>query len=87
MERVLDQPRLPVGPTKRTAVMLTCTGTQPDYLKTIVRGTFTMADMSFLSPEYKTEVFPGYGTPQSVANNDDYIATARALARWAIRAE
>ncbi len=74
-------------PTKRTAVMLTCTGSQPDYLKTVVRGIFTMADMSILSPEYKTEVFTGCGTPQSVQNNDDHIQAARALARWAIRAE
>lgn len=75
------------GPTKRTAVALTCTGTNPDYLKTCCRGIFTMADMSILSPEYKVEVFTGCGSPQTVANNDDYLETARSLARWAIRAE
>ena len=75
------------GPTKRTAVALTCTGTNPDYLKTCCRGIFTMADMSILSPEYKVEVFTGCGSPQTVANNDEYLETARSLARWAIRAE
>lgn len=75
------------GPTKRTAVMLTCTGTRPDYLKTAVRGIFTMADMSILSPEYKCEVFTGCGAPTTVASNEEYLATARAMARWAIRAE
>ena len=75
------------GPTKRTAVMLTCTGTRPDWLKTSVRGIFTMADMSILSPEYKCEVFPSCGAPTTVANNDEYLETARAMARWAIRAE
>lgn len=75
------------GPTKRTAVMLTCTGTKPDFLKTCCRGIFTMADMSILSPEYKCEVFPSCGAPTTVANNDEYLETARAMARWAIRAE
>ena len=46
-----------------------------------------MADMSILSPEYKVEVFTGCGSPQTVANNDEYLETARSLARWAIRAE
>lgn len=75
------------GPTKRTAVMLTCTGTNADWLKTEVRGIFTMADMAILSPEYKAEVFNGCGSTTAVADNDEYLETARALARWAIRAE
>lgn len=75
------------GPVKRTALMLTCTGTSPDWLKTEVRGIFTMADMSILSPEYNCEVFSSCGSPQTVANNDEYLERARALARWAIRAE
>ena len=75
------------GPTKRTAVMLTCTGTKPDFLKTCCRGIFTMADLSIISPEYKCEVFPSCGAPTTVANNDEYLETARAMARWAIRAE
>ena len=29
----MEEPRLRVGPAKRTAVMLTCTGTNPNYLK------------------------------------------------------
>ena len=75
------------GPTKRVAVMLTCTGTQADYLKTVCRGIFSMADMSILTPEWKAEVFNGMGAPTSFENNDEYIETARSMARWAIRAE
>ena len=75
------------GPTKRVAVMLTCTGTKADYLKTVCRGIFSMADMSILTPEWKAEVFNGCGAPTSFENNDEYIETARSMARWAIHAE
>ena len=75
------------GPTKRVAVMLTCTGTKADYLKIVCRGIFSMADMSILTPEWKAEVFNGCGAPTSFENNDEYIETARSMARWAIHAE
>ncbi len=75
------------GPVKRTGVMLTCTGCPPDYLKTVTRAFFTMADLSIISPEYRTEVFPGCGAPDTVLNKEEYQEQARALARWAIRAE
>ena len=75
------------GPTKRVAVMLTCTGTKADCLKTVCRGIFSMADMSILTPEWKAEVFNGCGAPTSFENNDEYIETARSMARWAIHAE
>lgn len=75
------------GPVKRTGVMLTCTGCPADYLKTVTRAFFTMADLSIISPEYRTEVFNGCGTPDTVAKTDEFLETARSLARWAIRAE
>ena len=75
------------GPVKRTGVMLTCTGAPADYLKTVTRAFFTMADLSIISPEYRTEVFNGCGTPDTVANTPEFLETARSLARWAIRAE
>lgn len=75
------------GPVKRTGVMLTCTGCPADYLKTVTRAFFTMADLSIISPEYRTEVFNGCGSPDTIANTDEFQETARSLARWAIRAE
>lgn len=75
------------GPVKRTGVMLTCTGCPADYLKTVTRAFFTMADLSIISPEHRTEVFNGCGTPDTVASTEEYLETARSLARWAIRAD
>lgn len=75
------------GPVKRAGVMLTCTGAPADYLKTVTRAFFTMADPSIISPEYRTEVFNGCGTPDTVASTPEFLETARSLVRWAIRAE
>ncbi|MEG0505576.1 MAG: hypothetical protein RR547_13090, partial [Raoultibacter sp.] len=72
------------GPAKRTGVLLTCTGTKADWLKTQVRGIFTMADLSIISPEYRAEVFNGCGTPDTIAKTEEYLETTRDLARWAI---
>lgn len=73
-----------LGPMKRLGALITCTGSKPEWLKASVESYVTLPDVSCSVSETRTEVFPMCSTPTTCAETEEFLETARDVARWVI---
>lgn len=73
-----------LGPEKRVGALLTCTGSNEEWLKLFVQSYVTLPDIECSVSDYRTEVFRACYTPSTCANDPDALERARDVARWVI---
>lgn len=72
-----------IGPKKRVAFMLTCTGSTVEDMNRNVELITTLPSLSRAISESRTEVFNGCGKKDTCANSKEYLERAAEVGRWA----
>ena len=73
-----------LGPMKRLGALITCTGSSPDWLKASVESYVTLPAVECSISETRTEVFTMCSAPTTCAETEEFLETARDVARWVI---
>lgn len=71
-----------VGPKKRVAFLLTCTGSEPEEMRRHVRNILTLPSLNRAIEDFRTEVFTGCGGAATCSQSREYMALARAVGEW-----
>lgn len=74
-----------IGPKKKVAVMLTCTGSEPEEMKRHVKNILTLPSINRAITAYRTDVFTDCVSKTSCLEREDYLSSARALGAWAVQ--
>lgn len=79
-----SNPDWELGYQKRVAVIGTCTGSSPQWLKLNVDALLTLPDVLQSVADSRVDIFPGCGTPDSVATNEEYLGVVHDVAAWVV---
>lgn len=71
-----------IGPKKRVAVMLTCTGSEEAEMKRHVSNILTLPSVNRAIREFRTEVFRKCSSPSFCRDTEEYLEKARELGIW-----
>lgn len=74
-----------LGPKKKVAFLLTCTGSDPDEMKRHVRNITTLPSISRAISETQTEVFTGCQSAATVRETPAYLEKAKSIGMWAVK--
>lgn len=74
-----------LGPKKKVAFLLTCTGSEVEEMKRHVRNITTLPSISRAIEEDRTEVFTGCVADSTCADSAEYLARAREIGVWAAK--
>jgi len=72
-----------LGPKKKVAFLLTCTGSEVEEMKRHVRNITTLPSISRAIKEDRTEVFTDCIAKTTCAESEEYLSRARAIGAWA----
>lgn len=76
-----------IGPRKKVAVMLTCTGSEEEEMKRHVRNILILPSVNRAISQYRTEVFRKCVAPSTCRESDAYQKRAEAVGRWVVQPE
>ena len=71
-----------LGPKKKVAVMLTCTGSEEDEMKRHVKNILTLPSISRSISEYKIEVFRSCISSSTCKESEKYLERAKQIGHW-----
>lgn len=72
-----------LGPQKKVAFLLTCTGSEVEEMKRHVRNITTLPSISRVLTETRTEVFTNCVAKTTCAESENYLKRACAIGAWA----